>query len=366
MKVSGARSAAEAKQASEFDNSHDLNEVELLPERGGFGGWKLTFLAFALGGVAIMGVAMIGGLFTLKGGEPGLRKAPPVIATPPAAATVNTPTVATLIAAPPPTASQFPDPKTVRSVSLRPNGTPIAPPPPSATDSGEAAQASGAAKPPAKPAPKAASEIGGIAQPATPKLDLPTKLSGKSSAPVAMVARSDTTAPGAAAEAPSQPVQLGATAKSEKAARAAPKAPQAAAERQAAPPATPRASAQQPVNPLALVFGELVGALTRSSGWAVQLAAPKSETEAKGDAARLNAKYASALNGATIGIHKAQVDGATVYRLRVVGLSKADAAALCARVKGDGGNCFIVKEKRRASEGPPSATRTHGPAEKVA
>ena len=32
-----------------------------------------------------------------------------------------------------------------------------------------------------------------------------------------------------------------------------------------------------------------------SSGWAVQLAASKSETEAKSDAARLNAKYASAL-----------------------------------------------------------------------
>ena len=44
-----------------------------------------------------------------------------------------------------------------------------------------------------------------------------------------------------------------------------------------------------------------------------------------------------------IGVHKAQVNGATVYRLRVVRLSKADAAALCSRVKGDGGDCFIVK-----------------------
>jgi hypothetical protein len=42
-------------------------------------------------------------------------------------------------------------------------------------------------------------------------------------------------------------------------------------------------------------------------------------------------------------VHKAQVNGATVYRLRVVRLSKADAAALCSRVKGDGGDCFIVK-----------------------
>jgi hypothetical protein len=29
--------------------------------------------------------------------------------------------------------------------------------------------------------------------------------------------------------------------------------------------------------------------------------------------------------------------------LRVVGLTKADAAALCARLKGEGGECFIAK-----------------------
>jgi hypothetical protein len=94
---------------------------------------------------------------------------------------------------------------------------------------------------------------------------------------------------------------------------------------------------------LARAFGELVGALTVPAGWAVQLAAPKSETEAKSYVARLNAKYAFALNGAAIGVHRAHVNGATVYRLRVVGLSKADAAALCARVKGYGGDCFVAK-----------------------
>ncbi len=76
------------------------------------------------------------------------------------------------------------------------------------------------------------------------------------------------------------------------------------------------------------------------------MAAPKSGTEARSDAARLNARnarYASALNGEAIGVHKAEVNGATVYRLRVVDLSKADAAALCARLKGHGGDCFIAK-----------------------
>ena len=82
---------------------------------------------------------------------------------------------------------------------------------------------------------------------------------------------------------------------------------------------------------------------TGSTGWAVQLAASKSEDEAKNDLKRLNDRYASALNGSTIRLHKARVDGETVYRLRAVDLSKADATALCERLKGDGGSCFIVR-----------------------
>ena len=55
---------------------------------------------------------------------------------------------------------------------------------------------------------------------------------------------------------------------------------------------------------------------------------------------RLSARYASALRGATIGVHKAWVRGATVYRLRAFGLSEADATELCAGVRGAGGDCF--------------------------
>jgi len=101
-----------------------------------------------------------------------------------------------------------------------------------------------------------------------------------------------------------------------------------------AAPNVPAAPTQHPVDPTAV---------TASTGWAVQLAAPKSEAEANSDASRLNAKYASALNGSTIGVHKVVVNGDTIYRLRVAGLSKAEAAALCARLKGDGGQCFIAK-----------------------
>ena len=110
-------------------------------------------------------------------------------------------------------------------------------------------------------------------------------------------------------------------------------------------------------NPAAVAqkVGDVIGAQASSAqqsidatptgftGWAVQLAASNSEDEAKNDLKRLSDRYASALNGSTIRLHKARVDGETVYRLRAVGLSKADATALCERLKGDGGSCFIVR-----------------------
>jgi cell division septation protein DedD len=125
-----------------------------------------------------------------------------------------------------------------------------------------------------------------------------------------------------------EPPPSGAPTKPEKAALAT-KIQQAAFQTESAAPG----ATQQATTPAATV----------SAGWSVQLAAPKSEAEAKNAVERLNAKFASDLNGSSIGVHKAVVNGETIYRLRVVGLSKADAAALCARLKGDKGECFIAK-----------------------
>ena len=110
-------------------------------------------------------------------------------------------------------------------------------------------------------------------------------------------------------------------------------------------------AAQESVNPVTHAFGALAGVLgvapavdqtgSKSGDWAIQFAAPKSEAEAEVAAARLNAKYTAALNGTTIGVHKTQVNGETIYALRVAGLSKADATALCVRVKGR--DCSIAK-----------------------
>jgi hypothetical protein len=114
-------------------------------------------------------------------------------------------------------------------------------------------------------------------------------------------------------------------------------------------PEAPPAPAQPPANPLSHVFSYIVGAqgpanqnaAPKSGDWAMQFAAEKSEAEAKIKVARLNARYATALNGATIGVQKTLVNGETIYALRVTGLSKADAAALCDRLKGR--DCFIAR-----------------------
>ncbi len=395
----------EARQDYEFD-AHRADgafvaepEEERRPMR-----WKLTVSA-----LAIAGVAMIGAVFALKGGVPGLPKTPPFIAAaqgptkvappksetpaalndpggsllgnakpgpvkvvnteeqpfdlnaqaslsnppsaaanPPAAATVpaaadqakppagsdptglaatgNTPLVAPPGAPTPSMPSEFPTPKPVRTVSLRPDGTPIA-----ANSSDQAASdAKPAAAPPqeapSQPAPQASSEATGAAEPSTPKLDLPTKLSPKSAARV-VVGKTDTTPPAPNAETPTETAQNAAPAKPEKAAKK-PKAGQVADAAETTGAIAPPVDAT---------------AATTSGGWSVQLAAPKSEAEAKTKVAQLTSKYSAELNGSPIGVHKAEVHGETIYRLRVSGLTKADAAAMCARLKGEGGQCFIVK-----------------------
>jgi hypothetical protein len=200
---------------------------------------------------------------------------------------------------------------------------------------------------PARTAPSTSGATVGV-RPLSPKPDMPTKRPGKITNRLA--GNAGTAASSAAPDTQSE--SLAKPAKSEEA--NAPAGAQAAVQPAVAQAASPEA-ARQPPNSLLQAIGNLFGARaspaeqpidptpTGSAGWAVQLAASKSEHEAKNDLKRLNARYASALNGSTVRLHKARVSGETVYRLRVVGLSKADAATLCERLKGDGGSCLIVR-----------------------
>ncbi|HYA73466.1 MAG TPA: SPOR domain-containing protein, partial [Roseiarcus sp.] len=222
----------------------------------------------------------------------------------------------------------FPEAKPVKTVSVRPDGTLISvdspPRPPPA--------------PPAKSATRvadnspAAAAAAAAAEPATPKLDLPTKLSPPKS-PARVVAKTDTTAPAAATETtPKGPLPLGSPARPSKATKTPPAKAATTVADAAATDAAPAAAQPAAADP--------AGA---GGGWAVQFAAPHSEADAQSAISRLKSKYADALGGAELGVRQADVNGQTIYRVRAGGLSKADAAALCAKMKASGGDCFIAK-----------------------
>ena len=206
---------------------HDVRNPEPVQRRRS-AGWTLKVAA-----LAVVGLAMIGAVFALRGGVPGLPKQPPFIAAaqgptkvqPPSEETVaaandagresakgqrpgqpregcrfggatgrperpgdacsgargcacssggsrrsrgspmkgigDAPVVVTLPAGQPPVAQQFPDPKPVRTVSLRPDGTPIPPSMVATAEGSDAAPLSEAPKPAAKPAAKPVAESAG-------------------------------------------------------------------------------------------------------------------------------------------------------------------------------------------------------------
>jgi len=79
-----------------------------------------------------------------------------------------------------------------------------------------------------------------------------------------------------------------------------------------------------------------------SGGYAVQLAAPGSESEARSVIQRLKQKHSDALSGHTPVVRSAQKGESTIYRVRVTGMSRDSANSLCARLKADGGTCFVA------------------------
>ncbi|VTZ26999.1 conserved hypothetical protein [Methylocella tundrae] len=78
-------------------------------------------------------------------------------------------------------------------------------------------------------------------------------------------------------------------------------------------------------------------------GYAAQLAAPASEQEAREIQMRLIKKYGGEIPGFHPAIRKAISGEKTVYRVRSVGLSKEEATALCQKVQSSGGACFVAK-----------------------
>jgi len=116
-------------------------------------------------------------------------------------------------------------------------------------------------------------------------------------------------------------------------------APVAAAPADATPSAAPQqvASAQPvPVAPAADTTNTAIG------GYAVQLGLASSESAAETAFASYQRKYPD-LEGLSSIIRKAEVNGNTIYRVRVGPMSREEASSLCSRLQGQGGQCFVAK-----------------------
>ncbi|MCX7329414.1 MAG: SPOR domain-containing protein [Hyphomicrobiales bacterium] len=129
-------------------------------------------------------------------------------------------------------------------------------------------------------------------------------------------------------------------------------APRAAPPRPAAPAPTPAApervqtAAASPSAPVSLrpAAAPAAAPAATGSGFMVQLGAPGSEAEARSSFASLQRRYADQLAGESPTIRRADLgNGRTVYRLRVGPFSSEDAAQKCEALKAAGGQCFVAR-----------------------
>lgn len=201
------------------------------------------------------------------------------------------------------------EPRRVRTVSIRPDGTPA--PPANTAANGTAGSSNGVAPlstgsaPPARPA--------GLAPAAS-------------------------SAPAAVAAAPVTPSRPATTPPAE-----APKAQERAAAPATTPSAPLRIANAAPAAPAPAA--PATSALRAGTGdFVVQLGAPGSEAEARATFAALQRKYPGQLSGQAPIVRKTELAGGkTVYRLRVGPYSREQATSMCSALQAAGGQCFIAK-----------------------
>ena len=224
----------------------------------------------------------------------------------PAAAPASAPSAA---------AGLFPEPRKVRTIPVRPDGSLATEPQPAQ----EAKAPAPAATSPA-PTPRP-NNMASVTTPALPQIKLP---GATAPAPSASPATAQAGAPKATARV-TPPVTDAAPTASTRPATPAPV--------KAAPAAKPAATVAS-VDPAP-------AAPKASGGAAVQLAAAGSEAEAREKIGKFASQYSAALGGRRPSVVQADVNGKTVWRIRVTGLSREDALSMCTKIKGSGGTCFV-------------------------
>jgi len=192
----------------------------------------------------------------------------------------------------------FPEPRRVKTVSVRPDGSVI---------TGEMAPTPSAAAPSATGAPRPPS----MALVTPPPPARPTASTDR-----AAIDR-------LAAEAAGAPPKA--------TARATPTV--ANVDRSQAEPAAPAAARAKPADTTASTGG----------AYAAQLAAPASEAEARSVMTTLAKRYGSELGGHKLTWRKAKVGDKTVYRVRAGNLSQEAANGICNKMQAKGGSCFVAR-----------------------
>lgn len=184
------------------------------------------------------------------------------------------------------------EPRKVRTVAIRPDGTPV----PAGVDSNQPI-ATGSAP---------SRSLGAAATSAQPS---PQRSAAAAPAQAAPKAQERATTPPAATT-PAAPTRL------------------ASAPAAAAPEAAPATAAVR----------------AGTGDFVVQLGAPGSEAEARATFAALQRKYPQQLGGQSPIVRKTELAGGkTVYRLRVGPYSREDASTMCTALQAAGGQCFIAK-----------------------
>lgn len=292
-------------------------------------------------------------------------------------------------ASPAPAETALIAPKRVRTMVVKPDGslvpsetTPAAP----SADAAPVAEATPALAPATAETPAATVEtaaapaLAPAAEPVgEPAPDAPIPTQRPDDAPAAEIAAAPAEPAPAVAEAPAAPAVEPAAPVAEAEPAAAPVRtvrtqsirPAAAQETAAGVPVPGERAADQPVNVVGRTGGENQNAETQvataepapadaplapaatetalapaaaSGAYTVQIASLPSVEEAQKSFASLSSRYGNLIGGRPMNIQKADIPGkGTFYRIRVTAETKDDAAKLCARIKANGGSCFISK-----------------------
>jgi hypothetical protein len=196
---------------------------------------------------------------------------------------------------------------------------------------------------PHEPAPKAAS----------PYVSEPKKVKTVSVRPDGTVIDRDAPAPALARPsmvAPNRNVPLGDARAAAAAPTATPKSPAkpattptAAAQPAPRPKPLEKPPVQKPTAEQTAALETPAGDAAAGTGaFAVQFGAAGSEDEARKMIQTVSSKFGGQLGGRRPGFRLAKVGEKSVYRVRVAGMSREQAVGVCEKVKAAGGNCFVA------------------------